>query len=60
MTPAQQEQINQMSHMDLCRLWRHGQSGNPLLQGTAGALVKHRLFQELGGFTPALSKAVGW
>ena len=60
MTEEQRTQIDQMSHVELARLWRHGRSDNPLLQKEAGCRVRDRLFTELGGFTPAVSKAIGW
>lgn len=60
MTEDQRNQIDAMTHMELARLWRHGRSEDPLLQGDAGLHVKHRLFTELGGFTVEVSKAIGW
>lgn len=53
-------QIDQMTHLELCRKWRFADAGDPLLQGEAGDYFKHRLFGDLGGFTPAISKAIGW
>jgi len=52
--------IDAMSHRELCSLWRHGDSGNKLLQGEAGAYLKDRLFNHFGGFTPEISKSIGW
>lgn len=60
MTEEQKEQIDAMSHRALCSLWRFGEPENLFLQGEAGEYVKHRLFTELGGFTPAVSKSIGW
>lgn len=59
MTEEQKAQIDAMSQVELCRLWRHAESGHPLLQGDAGAYFKQRL-DAAGGFTPAISKLVGW
>jgi len=55
-----QEKIKNMSHLELARLWRFGKSGDPRLQGENGDLVKTRLFNEYGGFTPEISKEIGW
>lgn len=53
------EEINSMTRMQLCKLWRFTEIGNPLLQGEAGEYFEKRL-AELGGFSPAISKALGW
>ena len=53
-------QIDGMSHYDLCRRWRFARPGDPMFQGEVGEYYKHRLFQELGGFTPEISKDLGW
>ncbi len=60
MTAEQKAKIDAMSHIELCRRWRFSPTGDELLQGEAGDYFKHRLFDELGGFTPAISKAIGW
>lgn len=52
--------INQMTHVELCRLWRFAEVGNVLLQGACGQRVKERLFDEFGGFNPGISKMIGW
>lgn len=54
------DHINTLSHIELCRLWRFARAGEPLLQGVCGDRVKERLFTEFGGFTPAISKLIGW
>ncbi len=59
MTPEQKAQIDAMSRFELCRLWRLSEDSNPLLQGEAGAYFQKRM-TELGGFSPAISKALGW
>ena len=60
MTPEQKAEIDQMSRIEMCRLWRFAELGNPLLQEEAGDYFKNRLFKELGGFTPEISKQIGW
>jgi hypothetical protein len=54
------EAIKGMSHEQLCRAWRFSPSGTKILQGKAGDYFKERLFKELGGFTPEISKKIGW
>jgi len=54
------DEVNAMSHTELARLWRFADSSNPRVQGEVGSRLKDRLFKEFGGFTPAISKAIGW
>ncbi len=55
-------QIDELSHEDMCRMWRFGNipaqwrdSTNP-----ASKYFQERLFQHFGGFTPEISKRIGW
>jgi hypothetical protein len=52
--------INQMSQIEMARLWRFAPSGHPYfdLSKPYFKIVKKR-FEELGGFIPAISKAIG-
>lgn len=59
MDEALKARIDAMSQMELCRVWRHAPTGDERLQGEAGKYFKERL-DALGGFTPAISKAIGW
>lgn len=59
MTPEQKKQIESMSHEEICKLWRFGDSKNPLVQGYAGEYLFERL-KNLGGFTPEISKILGF
>jgi hypothetical protein len=59
MTPEQKQQIESMTHEELCKLWRFADDENPLMQGDAGDLVAKRLVR-FGGFTPEISKKLGW
>ncbi len=59
MTPEQKRQIDAMSRFELAQHWRFGAVGDPLLSGEAGQYFKRRFFEEKGGFTPAISKAIG-
>lgn len=51
--------IDKMSHTEIASLLRFGKSGNPLLEGKNFEVMNAR-FQSLGGWTPEISKAVGW
>ncbi len=52
--------IENMSHYELARLWRFGDSSNIYLQGEIGSYMKDRLFNHFGGFNSNLSKKLGW
>lgn len=54
------KEIDSMSHEELARIWRFGDSSNKLLQGEAGKYFKTRLFDHFGGFNANLSKKIGW
>lgn len=54
------ETINQMSQTEMASLWRHAPSGHPYFDRTKPFFeVFDKRFKELGGFTPAISKAIG-
>jgi len=59
MTPEEKAQIDGMSQYELCKLWRFAPVGHPLLQGATGEYFSQKL-KEKGGFTPAISKNLGW
>lgn len=52
--------IDGLTRMEMARIWRFGPSGDPMLQGDAGLYFKQRFFGDLGGFSPEISKAIGW
>ena len=63
-TPQQQktiDEIKSMSHFEMCKMWRFAPSGHPYFDCTQpySAVFKERLFGHFGGFTPAISKALG-
>jgi len=60
LTPELKAQIDSMNHYDLCRTWRFSPSGGNLLSGETGQYFKKRLFEHFGGFTPEISKRLGW
>ena len=53
------ESVKQLSRYDACRIWRFAESGY-LQTGcpVSDAFVEH--FKALGGFTPEISKSLGW
>ena len=55
------EKINNMSHTDMAKLWRFAPVGHPYFDDR---LPYHKIFfdrfNELGGFTPKISKEIGW
>lgn len=51
--------INNMSRMEICRLWRFAGDNHPLMSGEPGKRLTRR-FSELGGFSPGISRALGW
>ena len=59
MTKDMKAKIDSMSQEELCRKWRFAPSGDPMLQGEAGEYFAKRL-KEAGGFTPEISKRIGW
>jgi hypothetical protein len=60
MDPSLKAKIDAMSHYQLCERWRFAKSGDPLFQSANGDYFKHKLFDEYGGFTPEISKQLGW
>ncbi len=61
---AAKERISKMEHYEMCKLWRFHPVGedNILLRNDLGTgqLFKDRLFGHFGGFTPQISKSLGW
>ena len=54
------DEINQMSQEQMASLWRFAPSGHPYFDSTKPFFkVFDKRFKELGGFTPAISKALG-
>ena len=55
------EKINAMSREEMCRLWRFAKPGHPwFVSGTLQYEAFDRRFKELGGFSPEISKKLGW
>ena len=56
------DKINQMGHLEMASLWRFAPSGHPYFDNTKpyAEVFKKRLFEHFGGFTPEISKELGW
>ena len=55
------DKINNMSHVEMARLWRFTPSGHPYFDNSKPFYaVFNRRFIELGGFTSTISKEIGW
>ena len=56
------DKINNMGHEEMCKLWRFAPSGHPYFDTTKPyhEIFKERLFKHFGGFTPEISKRIGW
>ena len=55
------DKINKMSRLEMCQLWRFSPSGHPYFDSSKPfyAFFQKR-FAELGGFSPEISKQIGW
>lgn len=51
--------IDVMTQLEMATLWRRAPSGHPYFQGETGDYFKKK-FDEKGGFTPEISKKIGW
>lgn len=56
--------IDNMSHYEMCRMWRFQPVGvlHPYFDSTnpISDYFYDRLFKHFGGFTPEISKQLGW
>jgi hypothetical protein len=52
-------QIDVMSREEMARRWRFAPVGDPMFQGEVGDYFTER-FKKLGGFSPEISKKIGW
>ncbi len=50
-----------MSHLEMVSLWRFAPSGHPFFDDRYPLyIIFKKRFDELGGFTPEISKKIGW
>ena len=65
MTPeeieVERQKIDNLSQLEMARLWRFAPQGHPYFSAKL-PLFEHfcARFEALGGFTPAISKEIGW
>ncbi len=52
------KKIDAMSQEDMCRLWRFGPSGHPIFRSDWP--IYHYFKDRFKGFTPEISKRIGW
>jgi len=53
--------IDGMSREAMCRLWRFAPPGHPyFVSGSEVHEYFNKRFKELGGFSPQISKKIGW
>ena len=54
------DRIHDISHVEMARLWRFAPSGHPYFDTSLPYFeVFKKRFDELGGFTPEISKQIG-
>ena len=58
---AWKKRIDDMSHIEMARLWRFAPIGHPVfrMDSPLYEYFKER-FNKFGGMTPLISKAIGW
>lgn len=58
LTPERKAKIDAMDRRSMCSTWRFAATGNWMIMGECGDYFKKRLFTDLGGFTPEISKSL--
>lgn len=59
--PKEVEKINAMSREEMARLWRFAPPGHPYFDSSKPYWkIFVTRFDELGRFSPEISKAIGW
>ena len=59
MTVGEKREIDAMTQKEMCYRWRFGKAGDPLFIQETGIYFAEVL-KEKGGFTPEISKEIGW
>jgi hypothetical protein len=62
LTIEDKAEIDALSHEEMCRMWRFGTRKAEWKDGAhpAGRYFTERLWNHFGGFTPEISKSIGW
>jgi hypothetical protein len=56
-----QEQLESMTQYEMARMWRFHKGPHPYFDNTNPLSQRFtERFKELGGFTPEISKSLGW
>jgi hypothetical protein len=54
------KRIDEMSHLEMARIWRFAPLGHPAFDSNLPLFeIFKKRFEELGGMTPEISKAIG-
>ncbi len=53
-------QIDGLTRLEMARKMRFAPAGDPMMNGEVGMYFQRRFYDTLGGFTPEISKAIGW
>ncbi len=59
MTDELKAKIDALSREEMARKWRFAPIGDPMFRDEAGDYFENR-FKALGGFSPEISKRIGW
>ena len=52
--------IDALDRFEMAQLWRYGPSSHPYFQPPLGDYFKKRFYEDLRGFSPEISKSLGW
>ena len=58
--PKTIEEVEQMTRLELCRLWRFARAGEFWERGNPISEAAKKRLDTLGGFSPEISKQIGW
>lgn len=59
----EKKKIDALTHFEMCRMWRFGTAPAKWQLRSDDGLAEYftdRLFNHFGGFTPEISKEIGW
>ena len=59
MTPELKAEIDALTQEEMARIWRFAPAGSRFTTGEAGKYFA-MVFKAKGGFTPEISKRLGW
>ena len=59
MTDEMKQRIDNLTREEMASRWRFVPAGDPMFRDDAGKYFEQR-FKELGGFSPSISKKIGW